>query len=136
MLASLKRNIDECHPGKILQQLIGPNSPIPIEILTQGRPKDPPTNAIPTILEVLSSSVCNTPVVVSSSPHLDPTQKRIGTLTKEQHTGRLIDEWKTALDAHPHKFDNVDISASLSACMAVKDDEELVRFLNRIVFAS
>lgn len=37
-----------------------------------------------------------------------------------------MDEWKNALDASNHKFDNVDISASLSACMAVKDSEEMV----------
>ncbi|KIO31093.1 hypothetical protein M407DRAFT_19971 [Tulasnella calospora MUT 4182] len=93
--------------GKILKQLIGPNSTMPIEILLQGKPKDPPTNAIPNVLEVMSAG------------------KRIGTLTKEQHTGRLVDEWKNALDASNHKFDNVDISAALSACMAVKDSEEM-----------
>ncbi|KAG8920577.1 FACT complex subunit spt16 [Tulasnella sp. 417] len=93
--------------GKILKQLIGPNSTMPIEILLQGKPKDPPTNAIPNLLEVMSAG------------------KRIGTLTKEQHTGRLVDEWKTAVDASNHKFDNVDVSAALSACMAVKDAEEM-----------
>ncbi|KAG8901329.1 FACT complex subunit spt16 [Tulasnella sp. 403] len=93
--------------GKILNQLLGQNQPLPVEILLQAKPKDPPTTSIPKLIQVMS------------------TGKRIGTLTKEQHTGRLVDEWKVALDASNHKFDSVDISASLSTCMAVKDQEEL-----------
>ncbi|KAG9016211.1 FACT complex subunit spt16 [Tulasnella sp. JGI-2019a] len=98
-----------CSAGKakFLNQLDTPNSPLPIEILLQAKPKDPPTDSIAKLVTRLLSG------------------KRIGTLTKEQHTGRLVDEWKTAIEASEHKFDNVDISASLSACMAVKDAEEL-----------
>ena len=43
--------------GKILKQLIGPNSPLTVEILLQAKPKDPPTNSIPSLLDVLSNVV-------------------------------------------------------------------------------
>jgi len=51
-------------------------------------------------------------------------------LTKEQHTGRLVEEWKAETTKSDHKLDTVDISSSLSAIMAVKDVEELVRIRN------
>ncbi|KAG8932667.1 FACT complex subunit spt16 [Tulasnella sp. 418] len=93
--------------AKILNQLLAGNPPIPVEILIQAKPKDPPTDSIPKLIQIMS------------------TGKRLGTLLKEQHTGRLVDEWKSTLNASEHKFDQVDVSASLSAMMAIKDAEEL-----------
>lgn len=113
--------------GKILKQLIGPNSPLPIEILLQAKPKDAPTNAIPSLIEVLSTVVSRNPNAIRQLADYCGVQKRVGSLTKEQHTGRLVDDWKAALDASSHKFDTVDVSISLSACMAVKDNDEMVR---------
>ena len=50
----------------------------------------------------------------------------VGHLAKESPTGKLISEWKTALDAANSKPELVDITPAISAILAVKDDEELV----------
>jgi nucleosome binding factor SPN SPT16 subunit len=45
-------------------------------------------------------------------------------LTKEQHVGRLAQEWTK--ESKEAKFESIDISTAMSAAMAVKDDDELV----------
>jgi nucleosome binding factor SPN SPT16 subunit len=50
----------------------------------------------------------------------------VGTLPKEEHTGKTIADYKTALAAAGHNHELVDISVALGAVMAIKDDEELV----------
>lgn len=75
----------------------------------QAKAKDPPTDAIPRFLEAYTSS------------------KRVGTLTKEARSGKLIDEWTKALDAAEQKPAVVDVTPAVSSFMAVKDKEELVR---------
>lgn len=82
---------------------------MPVEILVQAKPKEPPTDALPRFLEVYTS------------------HKRIGTLTKESHSGKLVDEWNKTLGDSEEKPTLVDMSAAVSAFMAVKDEEELVR---------
>jgi nucleosome binding factor SPN SPT16 subunit len=47
-------------------------------------------------------------------------------LPKEEHTGKTIADYKTALAAAGHSHESVDISVALGAVMAIKDDEELV----------
>jgi nucleosome binding factor SPN SPT16 subunit len=54
------------------------------------------------------------------------SNQRIGTLSKETYAGKLIDEWNNALAASNQKPEVVDIAASISTFMSVKDDEELV----------
>ena len=94
--------------AKILNQIIGPNSHVPIEILAQARPKDPPTNALQNFLEAYTS------------------HERVGALTKESHTGKLIDEWTAALNGADKKPEVVDMAPAVSGFMAVKDEDELV----------
>lgn len=96
------------HVAKILNQIIGPNSHVPIEILAQARPKDPPTNALQNFLEAYTS------------------HERVGALTKESHTGKLIDEWTAALNGADKKPEVVDMAPAVSGFMAVKDEDELV----------
>jgi nucleosome binding factor SPN SPT16 subunit len=57
------------------------------------------------------------------------SNQRIGTLSKETYAGKLIDEWNNALEASNQKPEVVDIAASISTFMAVKDDEELASHL-------
>lgn len=52
--------------------------------------------------------------------------KRIGVLTKEVPSGKLIDEWTTAISASDSKPATSDLAPALAALLAVKDDEELV----------
>jgi nucleosome binding factor SPN SPT16 subunit len=58
------------------------------------------------------------------------SNQRIGTLSKETYAGKLIDEWNNALAAANQKPEVVDIAASISTFMSVKDDEELVSYLS------
>jgi len=57
------------------------------------------------------------------------SNQRIGHLSKETYAGRLIDEWDNVLAASNKKPEMVDIAASISTFMAVKDDEELASHL-------
>jgi nucleosome binding factor SPN SPT16 subunit len=57
------------------------------------------------------------------------SNQRIGTLSKETYAGKLIDEWNNALAASNNKPEVVDIAASISTFMSVKDDEELASHL-------
>ena len=73
-----------------------------------AKPAQAQTDAIPKFLEMYTAL------------------SRVGHLAKESPTGKLINEWKTALDAANSKPDLVDITPAMSAILAVKDDEELV----------
>jgi len=57
------------------------------------------------------------------------SNQRIGTLSKESFSGKLIDEWNNALAASDKKPEVVDIAPSISTFMAVKDDDELASVL-------
>jgi nucleosome binding factor SPN SPT16 subunit len=82
----------------------------------QAKTKDPPSDALPRFLKVFTSS------------------ERVGTLTKEPCTGKLIDEWNKALSGSDKKPQIVDIAPSVSSFMAVKDDEELVSRFSSCAF--
>lgn len=51
----------------------------------------------------------------------------MGTVGKDKFTGKNVQEWTKALESSGKKFEEVEITAALSACLAVKDDEEVVR---------
>lgn len=53
-------------------------------------------------------------------------QKRVGTLPKDKFTGKIIDEWKKALENSNKKIEEVDVSAGIASVLAVKDEEEVV----------
>jgi nucleosome binding factor SPN SPT16 subunit len=100
--------------ARILEQLQKHRTVVPVEIFTLAKSKDPPTDALPRFLSVFTSN------------------QRIGTLSKENYAGKLIDEWNNALAASDKKPEVVDIAPSISTFMAVKDDEELVGRLLRV----
>lgn len=54
------------------------------------------------------------------------SKKRVGTLTKENHTGKLIAEWDKLVAAADAKPEMADMGPAVSAFMAVKDADELV----------
>jgi nucleosome binding factor SPN SPT16 subunit len=100
--------------ARILEQLQKHRAVVPVEIFTLAKSKDPPTDALPRFLSAFTSN------------------QRIGTLSKENYAGKLIDEWNNALVASDKKPEVVDIAPSISTFMSVKDDEELVSHLFRI----
>ena len=104
--------------AKILEQLAKHKTVVPVEIYAQGKPRDPPSDALPKFLQAFTS------------------HQRIGTLTKESYTGKLYDEWKKALSVSSKKPEMSDIAPSISSFMAVKDDEELVRPFRKIMTVS
>ncbi|KAN0124045.1 FACT complex subunit SPT16 [Russula decolorans] len=93
--------------ARILEQLQKHRSVVPVEIFTLAKSKEPPTDALPRFLSAFTSN------------------ERIGHLSKETYAGKLIDEWDAALAASNKKPEMVDIAASMSTFMGVKDDEEL-----------
>ncbi|KAF8303076.1 FACT complex subunit SPT16 [Clavulina sp. PMI_390] len=94
--------------AQILNQLQD-GAPVSLKILTLAKAKEPPSNALPDLLEQLSSS------------------KRVAIPQKEKHSGRLATDW-SALTSAPEnagKFDWVEAAPVLSLAMATKDEEEL-----------
>ncbi|TFK55027.1 FACT complex subunit SPT16 [Heliocybe sulcata] len=93
--------------AKILAQIQTANSPVPIEILSQAKPNEPPTDALPKLVEAFTS------------------HQRVGTLLKETQSGKLINEWNQATGQAASKPEMLDIAPAVSTLLAVKDDEEL-----------
>ncbi|KAJ7445773.1 FACT complex subunit SPT16 [Mycena galericulata] len=93
--------------AKILSQIEGSSGTVPVEILAQAKGKEPANDALPRFFALYAS------------------KKRVGTLQKEVHRGKLIEEWKKLLADATDKPELVDMGPALSAFMAVKDAEEL-----------
>ncbi|KAG6874314.1 hypothetical protein C0995_001539 [Termitomyces sp. Mi166 len=80
---------------------------IRIEILAQAKGKDVPNDSLSRFVEAYGS------------------QTRVGTLTKESHTGKLVGEWEAHVKGLESKPEIVDIGPAVSSFMAVKDSEEM-----------
>ncbi|KAF7338622.1 FACT complex subunit SPT16 [Mycena venus] len=93
--------------AKILSQIEGSSGAVPVEILAQAKGKEPANDALPRFFAMYASKT------------------RVGTLQKEVHRGKLVDEWKKLLDAAPQKPELVDMAPAFSSFMAVKDADEL-----------
>ncbi|KAL1947960.1 hypothetical protein VTO73DRAFT_13684 [Trametes versicolor] len=93
--------------AKILSQLKNSNAPVPIEFFVQAKAKEPPTDAVPRFLEAYVS--------------LD----QVATLTKEQQSGKLVDEWNKAVSDAEKKPTLVDMAPAVASFLAAKDEEEL-----------
>ena len=100
--------------AKILSQVATPKSPVPINILVLAKGKEPATDALPKFLEAYTSSGC------------------VGTLFKEKHTGKMIDEWNAAVQGAVAKPTVVDITSAISGFVAVKDEEEIASPLSSL----
>ncbi|KAJ7090225.1 FACT complex subunit SPT16 [Mycena belliarum] len=93
--------------AKILSQIEGSSGIVPVEILAQAKGKEPANDALPRFFALYAS------------------KKRVGTLQKEVHRGKLIEEWKKLIADATAKPELVDMGPALSGFMAVKDAEEL-----------
>ena len=76
-----------------------------------AKAKDPPTDALPSLAEKYNEL------------------KRVGILTKDIASGKIINDWSKAIEKAASKPETVDVSPSISTLLAVKDEEELVRIL-------
>lgn len=74
-----------------------------------AKPKDPPTDALPRFLREFT------------------THERVATLTKESHSGKLVEEWIRGAGAADNKPTLVDMSPAGSSIFAIKDEEDIVR---------
>ncbi|KAI1787890.1 FACT complex subunit SPT16 [Ganoderma leucocontextum] len=93
--------------AKILSQLKNADSPVPIEFFVQAKAKEPPTDALPRFFQAYT------------------THGRVATLTKEPHSGKLVDEW-TKLVSDAEKIPAVvDVAPAVASFLAIKDEEEL-----------
>jgi nucleosome binding factor SPN SPT16 subunit len=95
--------------AKILAQIQSNGALVPIELFAQAKSKEAANDALPRFVERYAS------------------HQRVGTLVKESHTGKLIESWDAAVLALNSKPELIDMAPTISTCMAVKDEEELVR---------
>ncbi|EPQ58254.1 SPT16-domain-containing protein [Gloeophyllum trabeum ATCC 11539] len=93
--------------AKILAQIQNANTPVPVEVLAQAKPNEPPTDALPKLVERFTS------------------HQRVGTLLKESQSGKLVNEWNQATAESSSKPEMLDIAPAVATLLAVKDEEEL-----------
>ncbi|KIL69574.1 hypothetical protein M378DRAFT_7423 [Amanita muscaria Koide BX008] len=93
--------------AKILTQIEDSNGVVPIEIFAQPKGKDPSNDAMTNFLAAYVS------------------KNRVGTLSKEAHSGKLVSEWDKLVSGSPEKPELLDMGPAVSTVMAVKDEEEL-----------
>ncbi|ESK83469.1 fact complex subunit spt16 [Moniliophthora roreri MCA 2997] len=93
--------------AKILSQIEGASGTIQVEILAQAKAKEPANDTVPNFFKIYAA------------------KNKVGTLTKESHSGKLMNEWDKLVKDAASKPELVDMAPAVSAFMAVKDDEEL-----------
>ncbi len=106
MLDTVLRDVFE---AKFLAQIQDPTAAIPVKIFPQAKAKEPANDALSKFAELYLS------------------HKKVGTLVKEKHTGKIVTEWGKQIAEASDKPELVDMSHSISSFMTVKDEEELVR---------
>jgi nucleosome binding factor SPN SPT16 subunit len=102
------RTLAHYSSARILAQLRDAKTLIPVELLIMAKGKDAPNDSLTKLVDLYLS------------------KKRVGTLVKEPHTGKLLAEWDELIAKAPTKPDLVDMAPAVSGFMAVKDAEELV----------
>lgn len=95
--------------AKYLSQIQDCGGPITIDILAQAKGKDAPNDALQGLMERYTAHT------------------RIGTLVKESQTGKTTTDWAKLLESAQSKPEKTDITTGISAILAIKDEEELVR---------
>ncbi|KAJ7582567.1 FACT complex subunit SPT16 [Mycena floridula] len=93
--------------AKILTQIEGNEGYIPVQIFAQAKGKEPANDSLSRFFQVYK------------------LHKTVATMSKEVHSGKLIDEWSKLLAASADKPTLVDMSPAVSSVMAVKDEEEM-----------
>lgn len=95
--------------AKYFSQVIDKGTnPVPVEVLATAASKDLASDAISTFAKVYLQN------------------ERVGTLVKESHSGKLVDDWKAAISGVSGQPELVDMAPAISTVLAVKDEDELV----------
>ncbi|CAO3594139.1 unnamed protein product [Absidia cylindrospora] len=82
------------------------NGPVPVEVIRRSKNVDD-----------------NVPLYIPIAESLNG--KRVGIIAKDRYKGSVVDEWTKALSTSGKSYEEVDIAPAISACIAVKDDEEV-----------
>ncbi|EEB88304.1 hypothetical protein MPER_13931, partial [Moniliophthora perniciosa FA553] len=85
----------------------GASGTIQVEILAQAKAKEPANDAVFSFFKIYAA------------------KNKVGTLTQESHSGKLVHEWDRLVKYATSKPELVDMAPAVSAFMAVKGDEEL-----------
>ncbi|KAL7419533.1 FACT complex subunit spt16 [Cryptotrichosporon argae] len=101
--------------AKILRQLEGVDG-VEIEIFVRAAKDESTANVVPNLIAALGNV-------------------KLGVLPKDAATGKLADEWNTAV-AQASGIETVDVTASISAVLAEKDGEEIAATLTASRLAS
>ncbi|ORY78644.1 FACT complex component Spt16 [Protomyces lactucae-debilis] len=83
------------------------SSPVPIEILTKTKDEAANQALLEKLVGVLKDG------------------KKMGIFAKDTYGGKAIDEWNAAFKSEEATVEKVDVSAAISPCMAIKDNNEL-----------
>lgn len=95
--------------AKYLQQLQSGAHGTPVEILALAKAKEPQNDSLGKFAAAFGEL------------------KRVGHVAKEIASGKFAEDWNKAVEALNEKPENVDVTVAISAILAVKDEEELVR---------
>lgn len=103
----------QCHiqhlTAKILSQIDNASKTVPVEIIARPKGKDVASDALPKFLALYTSA------------------KTVGTLPKENPSGKLVSEWQALVAEAPTKPELVDVTPAYSSFMSIKDEDEIVR---------
>ena len=101
--------LKQFHIAKILSQIENASETVPIQIIARPKGKDSVSDALPRFLALYTSA------------------KTVGTLPKENPSGKLVSEWQALVAEAPTKPELVDVTPAYSSFMSIKDEDEIVR---------
>ena len=102
--------------AKILSQIENSSETVPVEIIARPKGKDVVSDAFPRFLALYTSA------------------KTVGTLPKENPSGKFVSEWQALVAEAPTKPELVDVTPAYSSFMSIKDKDELVRIPSKLSF--
>ncbi|KAI7872577.1 FACT complex subunit-domain-containing protein [Spinellus fusiger] len=92
--------------GDVIETIKQGEKQVPIEIIRRGKNTQENVQLYMPLIEELN-------------------KKRVGVVAKDNFKGKNVDEWTKALETSGKKFETIDIGTAISACLAVKDEEEV-----------
>ncbi|KAI8062799.1 FACT complex subunit-domain-containing protein [Gilbertella persicaria] len=90
----------------IMETLKQGDKQIPIDIIRRGKDVEENVPLYQSVVEALNN-------------------KRVGVFVKDKFKGKNINEWQKATTKYNKNYEEVDVSAGISACLAEKDEEEV-----------
>ncbi len=121
--------------AKLLQPLLTPpksGEKVDVEILTRSKDEAENKKLFEQIIRLIGDGVR----ILLRLPRLwrrltrarrTPAQNKVGALPKDKMTGKFVTEWQNVLKESGADVKEVDVALGVSALLAVKDSEELVR---------